>query len=44
MEFFSLIRDIPILVSCKLEMLIFKKALVIKQYVWFAFLFAQTVL
>ena len=43
MEFIYLIRDMPILATCKFEMLIFKGSQVIKYYVMFAFLFVQTV-
>ena len=44
MEFNLFINDIPILiVSCKLEMLIFKMALTNKHCVRFVFLFVQTV-
>ena len=43
MEFNLLVRDIPIKVTCKFEMLIFKSAQVIKYYAMFAFLFVQTV-
>ena len=38
-----LIKDINILVPCKFGMLSFNRALVIKDYVWFAFLIVQTV-
>ena len=38
-----LITDMKTWVPCKFEMLSFNKALVIKYYVWFAFLFIQTV-
>ena len=44
MEFILLIKDMPISVTCKFEMLIFKGSQVIKYYVMFAFLFVQTVL
>ena len=43
MEFILLIRDMPIKVTSKFEMLIFKSSKVIKYYVMFAFLFVQTV-
>ena len=43
MEFDLLIRDLPIYVSFKFEMLISKRALVIIDYVGFA-IFVQTVL
>ena len=43
MEFILLIRDMPILVRCIFEMLIFKSSQVIKYNVMFAFLFVQTV-
>ena len=43
MEFILLIRDMPVLVTCKFEMLIFKSSQVIKYYIMFAFLFVQTV-
>ena len=43
MEFILLIRDMPIEVTCKFEMLIFKSSQVIQYYVMFAFLFVQTV-
>ena len=43
MEFISLIGDMPMKVTCKFEMLIFKGSQVIKYYVMFAFLFVQTV-
>ena len=39
MEFILLIRDMPISVTCKFEMFIFKGSQVIKYYVMFAFLF-----
>ena len=44
MEFILLIRDMPIYVTCKFEMLIFKSSQVIKYNVMFAFLFVHTVL
>ena len=43
MELDLMIRDIPIYVICKFEIFTFKGARVIKHYVWFAFLFVQTV-
>ena len=43
MEFIYLIRDMPIYVTCKFEMLIFKGSQVIRYYVMFAFLFVETV-
>ena len=43
MKFVLLIRKMPIQVTCKFEMLIFKSSQVIKYYVMFAFLFVQTV-
>ena len=43
MEFILLIRDMPIWVTCKFAMLIFKGSQVIKYYVMFAFLFVHTV-
>ena len=43
MEFILLISDMPILATCKFEMLIIKGSQVIKYYVMFAFLFVQTV-
>ena len=38
-----LIKDMKTEVPCKLEMLSFNRTLVIKYYVWLAFLFVQTV-
>ena len=43
MELIFPIRDMPIKVTCKFKMLIFKSSQVIKYYVMFAFLFVQTV-
>ena len=43
MEFIKLIKDMPITVTCKFGILIFKGSQVIKYYVMFAFLFVQTV-
>ena len=43
MEFILLIRDMPIYVTCKFEMLIFKSFQVFNYYVMFAFFFVQTV-
>ena len=43
MEFKLLLNDIPMLLSCRSEMLILLMALVIKQYVRFASLSVQTV-
>ena len=44
MEFILLIRDMPIYVTCKFEMLIFKSSQVIKLYVMVAFLFVGRVM
>ena len=43
MDFILLIRDMPIKVTCKFEIIIFKGSQVIKYYEMFAFLFVQTV-
>ena len=42
MEFILLIKDMPIYVTCKFEMHIFKNSQVIKYNILFAFLFVQT--
>ena len=43
MDFNLLIKNIPILVTCKFETFIFKSDHAIKYYAMFSFLFVQTV-